>query len=92
MDIADWLRRLGLEQYAPAFKENAIGSELLPSLTADDLKDLGVALIGHRRKLLDGIAALRAGGGAPGEEPAPASEHAGGERMAGRAPSGGSSR
>src|SRR5450432_2463302 len=60
MDLAGWLRSLGLEQYEAAFRENAIDDMVLPSLTAEDLKDLGVGLVGHRRKLLDAIAALRA--------------------------------
>ena len=59
MDIADWLRSLGLEQYEPAFRDNAIGSAVLPRLTPDDLKDIGVTQVGHRRTLLDAIAALR---------------------------------
>ena len=59
MDIADWLRRLGLEQYEPTFRDNAIDGAVLPRLTPDDLKDIGVAQVGHRRKLLDAIAALR---------------------------------
>ncbi len=58
MDVADWLRKLGLEQYEPAFRENEIDEKVLPSLTAEDLKDLGVTLVGHRRRLLDAIAAL----------------------------------
>jgi predicted ATPase/class 3 adenylate cyclase len=58
MDVAAWLRSLGLERYAPAFHENEVGWELLPKVTADDLKDLGVLLAGHRRKLLDAIATL----------------------------------
>ena len=58
MDIAEWLRGLGLEQYEQAFRDNEIDWALLPKLTADDLKDLGVALVGHRRRLLDAIAAL----------------------------------
>ncbi len=58
MDIASWLRSLGFDQYATAFVENHIRRELLPSLTADDLKDLGVASVGHRRELLEAIAAL----------------------------------
>jgi class 3 adenylate cyclase len=58
MDVAAWLRGLGLEQYAPAFDDNAIDGEVLRELTADDLKDLGVTLVGHRRKLLAAIAAL----------------------------------
>ena len=48
----------GLEQYVPAFRDNEIDCEVLPELTADDLKELGVSSIGHRRKLLDAIAAL----------------------------------
>jgi class 3 adenylate cyclase len=60
VDVTDWLRELGLEQYAPAFRENAIDANVLRSLTADDLKELGVTLVGHRRRLLDAIAALQA--------------------------------
>jgi hypothetical protein len=58
MDIASWLRQMGLEQYEPVFRAHAIDGLVLPSLTAEDLKDLGVELVGHRRKLLDAIAAL----------------------------------
>ncbi|MES5482385.1 adenylate/guanylate cyclase domain-containing protein [Bradyrhizobium sp. INPA03-11B] len=65
MDLGDWLRRLGLARYEAAFRENEIDDTVLPSLTAEDLKDLGVGLVGHRRKLLDAIAALRAEAGAP---------------------------
>ena len=60
MDIGGWLRGLGLERYEQAFRENEIDEEVLPGLTADDLKDLGVVLVGHRRRLLDAIAALGA--------------------------------
>ena len=60
MEIGGWLRRLGLEQYEAAFRENKIDDTVLPSLTAEDLKDLGVGFVGHRRKLLDAIVALRA--------------------------------
>ena len=60
MDLGGWLRSLGLEQYEVAFRENAIDDTVLPSLTAEDVKDLGVVIVGHRRKLLDAIAALRA--------------------------------
>ena len=59
MDIADWLRSLGLGQYEAAFRENSVTTDLLPALTPDDLKDLGVGAVGHRRRLLDAIAALR---------------------------------
>src|SRR5262245_17840541 len=60
MDIGGWLRRLGLEQYEAAFRENRIDDTVLPRLTAEDLKDLGVGFVGDRRKLLDAIAGLRA--------------------------------
>ena len=60
MDLGGWLRSLGLEQYEAAFRENAIDDTVLPNLTAEDLKDLGVGLVGHRRKLLDAIAGLSA--------------------------------
>jgi class 3 adenylate cyclase/predicted ATPase len=60
MDLGSWLRSVGLEQYEAAFRANAIDDTVLPSLTAEDLKDLGVSIVGHRRKLLDAIAVLRA--------------------------------
>ena len=60
MDLGSWLRSLGLERYEAAFRENEIDEAVLPNLTAEDLKDLGVGAVGHRRKLLDAIAALRA--------------------------------
>ena len=60
MDIGGWLRSLGLERYEAAFRENEIDETVLPSLTAEDLKDLGVGIVGHRRKLLDAIAVLGA--------------------------------
>jgi hypothetical protein len=60
MDVGHWLRSLGLEQYEATFRENAIDDTVLFSLTAEDLKDFGVSIVGHRRKLLYGIAALRA--------------------------------
>ena len=59
LDVADWLRALGLQQYALAFRDNAIDAEVLASLTAEDLRDIGVTLVGHRRRLLDAIAGLK---------------------------------
>ena len=59
MDLGSWLRSLGLEQYEAAFRENAIDEKVLPRLTAEDLKDLGVVIVGHRRTMLDAIATLR---------------------------------
>ncbi len=56
--VAAWLRGLGLEQYAPAFRDNNVDGEVLPALTADDLISIGVTSVGHRRKLLAAIAAL----------------------------------
>jgi class 3 adenylate cyclase/predicted ATPase len=61
VDIGAWLRDLGLERYEVAFRDNEIDAALLPNLTAEDLKDLGVTLVGHRRRLLDAIAVLNAG-------------------------------
>ena len=61
MDVVVWLRSLGLGKYEAAFRENEIDETVLPGLTAEDLKELGVAALGHRRKLLDAIAALRGG-------------------------------
>ena len=58
MDVGDWLRSLGLSEYEPAFRDNQIDSEVLRKLTGDDLKELGVASVGHRRKLLSAIAEL----------------------------------
>jgi class 3 adenylate cyclase len=72
MNVADWLRTLGLERYEATFRENDVDAELLPNLTADDLKEIGVASFGHRRRLLEAIATLR--------EPAPAAVAGGGDR------------
>src|ERR1700738_1751106 len=69
MDVAAWLRSLGLERYEAAFRDNEIDGTVLPSLTAEDLKDLGVGIVGHRRKLLDAIAAL--GADVSGKRPPP---------------------
>jgi class 3 adenylate cyclase/tetratricopeptide (TPR) repeat protein len=55
MDIGDWLRNLGLGQYEPAFRENEIDGEVLLTLTVEDLKELGVVALGHRRKILTAI-------------------------------------
>ncbi len=69
MNISTWLRELGLERYERAFRDNEVDADLLPNLTADDLKDLGVTLVGHRRRLLDAIAALEASQDTAGAEP-----------------------
>jgi class 3 adenylate cyclase len=78
MDVTEWLRSLGLERYAPAFAQNHISPQLLPSLTADDLRELGISSVGHRRQMLEAIAVLRA-------EPAAAVEVATPEPAAGTA-------
>jgi class 3 adenylate cyclase len=62
MDVAAWLRGLGLEQYAQLFRDNDIDGEILCGMTAEDLKELGISSFGHRRRLLNSITAL-------GEEP-----------------------
>ena len=59
MDVGDFLRKLGLQQYEAAFRDNGIDIRVLPNLTAEDLKDLGITMVGHRRVLLQAIAALR---------------------------------
>jgi SAM domain (Sterile alpha motif) len=67
LDIDGLLRSLGLGQYEAAFRDNAIDEKVLPRSTTEDLKDLGVGLVGHRRMLLDAITALR--GDANAKEP-----------------------
>ena len=61
MDVGGWLRSLGLEEYEKAFRENKVDAAVLPKLTAEDLRDLGVAAVGDRRKLLEAIEGLRSG-------------------------------
>ena len=61
MNVAAWLQGLGLGQYEQAFRENDIDAEVLADLTAEDLIGVGVTSVGHRRKLLAAIAALRDG-------------------------------
>ena len=58
MDVTAWLDQLGLGQYAQAFAENNVDAETLSRLTTDDLKEIGVKSVGHRRKLLHAIAEL----------------------------------
>ena len=78
MNVAAWLQSLGLERYEPLFRDNEIDWEVLPKLTSEDLREIGVIAIGHRRKLLDAIAALGTEvpaapvTAAPREAPAPA--------------------
>ena len=53
MDVGAWLRSIGLGQYEDNFRDNKIDADVLPQLTADDLKDIGVAAVGDRRRLED---------------------------------------
>jgi class 3 adenylate cyclase len=62
MNLGGWLRSLGLERYEAAFREHELDETVLPSLTHETLKELGVTAIGHRLKLLDAIAALHTDG------------------------------
>ena len=88
MDIVVWLRSLGLGRYEAAFRDNEIDETVLPSLTEEHLKQLGVASLGHRVKLLDAVAALRSDAGAPGPssdlKTAPATPHVSAEDRAER--------
>ena len=59
MDVGAWLRDLGLGQYEAAFRDNSVDGDILPRLTGEDLRELGNASVGHRRKLLDAISELR---------------------------------
>ena len=59
MDIVVWLRSLGLGKYEATFRDNEIDETVLPSLTEEHLKELGVTALGHRVKLFEAIAALR---------------------------------
>src|SRR5919199_212143 len=60
VEVGDWLRGLGLGQYEQAFRDNDIDARVLPGLTADDLREIGVVSVGHRRLMLQAIAALSA--------------------------------
>src|SRR3954462_2351977 len=77
MDVGGWLRQLGLEQYEAAFRENDVDAEMLPSLTGEELKDIGVSSLRHRRRLLEAIANLQRDGASSqatkpsGDHPAP---------------------
>ncbi|MBT7648264.1 MAG: AAA family ATPase, partial [Rhodospirillaceae bacterium] len=59
MDIGEWLKNLGLGEYEAAFHQNAVDSTILADLTSEDLKEMGVTAVGHRRKILVAIDSLR---------------------------------
>ena len=68
MDIGQWLRDLGLQSYEQAFCDNGVDLDVLRRLTAEDLKEIGVSAVGHRRKILHAVgelAAAQLAGGRP---------------------------
>jgi class 3 adenylate cyclase/uncharacterized protein YjbI with pentapeptide repeats/energy-coupling factor transporter ATP-binding protein EcfA2 len=87
MDVEAWLLDLGLEQYAPAFRDNDIDVEVLPDLADADLEKLGVTSLGHRKRLLKAIATLPADAVPPSVSPIaatkPAEKHARGRPSVG---------
>ena len=72
MNIAAWLHKLGLERYQKAFQDNEIDVRSLPHLTTEDLKEMGVTAIGHRRLILQAISQLRETDQSEVVEPEPA--------------------
>ena len=74
MNVEAWLTDLGLEQYVEAFAENDVDGDTLTKLTAEDLTDIGVKSVGHRRKLLGAINELHASGTEPATLAEPSSE------------------
>ncbi len=69
MDVGAWLRGLGLEEYAEAFAENGVDAALLPEISNEDLKDLGIVRLADRKRLLKAISGLVAGDGQSDTEP-----------------------
>jgi class 3 adenylate cyclase len=74
VDVGAWLKSLGLEQYETAFRENDVDAEVLPTLTADELKGIGVGSIRHRRRLLEAIVKLQ-NAGVPSQAIRPLGDH-----------------
>src|ERR1700760_4271230 len=74
MDVGAWLRSLGLEQYEAAFHENDVDAEMLPTLTDEELKNIGVSSLRQRRRLLEAIANLQ-GDGASLQAAKPSGDH-----------------
>src|SRR5690349_1475488 len=74
MDVAEWLRTLGLDQYEAAFRANDVDAEVLPTLTGEELKDIGVSSIRHRRRLLEAIVKLQ-NASAPLQTAKPSDDH-----------------
>ncbi len=69
MDVGAWLRGLGLEKYTEAFAENGVDAALLPEITNEDLKDLGIVRLTDRKRLLKAISGFVAGDGPSDTEP-----------------------
>ena len=69
--VTDWVEKLGMSEYAEHFSENDIDFSILPELTDQDLEKIGVASLGHRRKILKAIAALDGPVAAAARAPAP---------------------
>jgi class 3 adenylate cyclase len=80
MDVGGWLRGLGLGQYEEQFRDNKIDADVLPRLTVDDLKDIGISVVGDRRRLLDAIAVIACAGPASPTKSAPSKGHQAAER------------
>lgn len=59
IDLGKWLGSFRLSRYHTAFRDNGIDETVLPNLSAEDFKDLGVGIVGHRRKLLDALVELQ---------------------------------
>ena len=81
MGVRDWLTDLGLSEHAESFAKNGVDEAMLPELTNEDLKDLGVARLADRKRLLNAAASLAAGGGAHEGEPSTEPPSAGERRQ-----------
>ena len=73
MDMGEWLRSIGLGQYEAALRDNEFDDDVLRNLTADD--QLGVTIVGHRRKIMTAIAELSASAAALAALLAPSACH-----------------
>ena len=65
MDVAAWLKTLGLERYEQTFRDHLIDADVLPKLTVEDLRDMGIVAVGDRRRMLEAIASLSGASDAP---------------------------
>ena len=70
-DVRQWLESLGLGQYADAFEENAVEWDLLAKLSGDELKEIGVGPLGHRKRILEAATTLDSGSVAAQQSVAP---------------------